>query len=1334
MRRRSGPRRVRRVGGISFPALASALIAFVFVVAAAPARAVNDTEEFARIGSEGTGAGQLSLPTGSATDPVTGHVYVGAIGNHGRIDEFTPWGGFVKAFGFDVAPGSVNEQQEVRLRASAGAFRLEFGSSSTSDLPFDASAGEVENALDALPNVSAGGGAVSVSALPGNASTSTPGIYVVAFKGSLAGTDVPQLAATSGTPPLSGGNPTTSLEVRTRVDGTSGTTGLESCTAESGCKAGLSGAGAGEIRSNQSVAVDPAGNIYVRETVESNDRVQKFTPAGHFILMFGGKVNKTEVHVREEQEAHLEPVTVTPQDENLCTAASGDECGAGAPGTGEGQFSNGLSLGLGPSGSIYVGDAARIQRFNEAGEFEAEIPIPGKTVRRLSVDPSSGDLYVVFQTAEGQIEEGVHRLNPVSGEEIGDLKVGNPNALATDLAGDLYAIDEARVGEGAHFSRVLEFSPAGNQITTLATAEKVPGATEESQRFPLRGLGTNSAGDLYVSNAAAGKGAFLRAFGPPPLSFESPPRVPPEIAAQFALSVGTESAELGAQINPRFWNDTEYYVEYGTAPCFEGGCATKPLPPGGRLTDKVTSASLPTAPIAIGGLSPETIYHYRFVAQSSGGGPVFGLVGQSGAMAEGTFTTPRLPETAGPCPANEAFRSNSSALLLDCRAYEMVSPVEKANGDIVTLNITTGQPATLDQSSISGDRLAYGSYRAFSDAESAPYTSEYVAARNGDGWSNHAISPPHTNWVVAPGLRTDTEFKAFSPDLCQSWLTSFADPPLAAGAPEGHPDLYRRQDSLCGGEAFEAMNIVEPAHGESLELELQGVSGNGNRTIFLASAKLTPDATVGKVQLYGHEAGNPDLRMICILPDGEAFEESCSGGQSYEQGIGTTRKASVTGALSSDGSGVFWTAAIGEPGKIYLRKNPFAEGAECLAPGSPCTIAVSKVAEEESTTDSSQFRAAAADGNKAIFTTGSDLYEFKVEGETTHLIAHKILGLMGLSDNVSKIYFVSEEALAGNAVSGQRNLYLYEADEGGGAGKFKFIGAIVAKDMAGGLATPEESVSPIDPMPSFHTARVSADGRFAVFTSFARLTGYDNTDIGSGESDSEVFLYDAGANGGQGKLVCASCNPSGERPQGANIGRSDKPFWSAAEIPPYENNLFAPRVLADDGSRLFFNTTDRLVPRDTNGTQDVYEWERPGVGSCLESSPTFSPANGGCIDLISSGLSIRHSELVDASPSGNDVFFTTLSSLLPQDPGLVDIYDARVDGGFPAPPPPKAECEGEACQSPPLQPLPQNPSSSTYQGPGNPAAHRGRRCSRKAQSSKRRRRQSHCKRRTRAKR
>ena len=138
-----------------------------------------------------------------------------------------------------------------------------------------------------------------------------------------------------------------------------------------------------------------------------------------------------------------------------------------------------------------------------------------------------------------------------------------------------------------------------------------------------------------------------------------------------------------------------------------------------------------------------------------------------------------------------------------------------------------------------------------------------------------------------------------------------------------------------------------------------------------------------------------------------------------------------------------------------------------------------------------------------------------------------------------------------------------------------------------------------------------------------------------------------------------------------------------------------------DGDRLFFNYPGVLHPRDTNQRPDVYEWEGQGRGTCT--------GVGGCIGLISAGNGLGAS-LADASATGDDVFFTTAGSLLPGDAGGVDLFDARVGGGFPEPPPP-FECEGDDCQGPPTVPADPTPGTAVLVGHSNPPlriAHRHR--------------------------
>jgi hypothetical protein len=87
-----------------------------------------------------------------------------------------------------------NEAQKITIKASAGQFKLAFGADTTPGLPFDASAAEVQSALQALPSIGAGN--VTVTGGPGDLSGSHP--YLASFGGELAATDVAAIAVQSG--------------------------------------------------------------------------------------------------------------------------------------------------------------------------------------------------------------------------------------------------------------------------------------------------------------------------------------------------------------------------------------------------------------------------------------------------------------------------------------------------------------------------------------------------------------------------------------------------------------------------------------------------------------------------------------------------------------------------------------------------------------------------------------------------------------------------------------------------------------------------------------------------------------------------------------------------------------------------------------------------------------------------------------------------------------------------------------------------------------------------------------------------------------------------------
>lgn len=1260
-------------------------------------------------GLPGGGAGQFRFPQSVTSNPQNGHLFVADTKNY-RIVEMTAWGEFVKTWGWGVVASGPdnkaprNERQELTVNAGGGTYTLAYFNTldstkeflqKTAPIPYDASAATVQAALEGTGSLA-----------PGDLTVSGPsgGPFTIEFIGPLADFDVPPL-----------GIDATDLSGTAAVKTPQGGGSFEICVPANGdvCQRGQSGGHApGQLPDlTGGIAVGQNGDVYVYERFVTNPsaegkslRVQEFDPAGNFLAMWGGEVNKTKSAQVGTSEA----------ERNLCAKAqveAGDVCGTGVPvssGTPKGQFNEGSTEGnkiaVGPSGSVFVGDPERIQRFDPNGAFEGEYTVSGgelsgKVVKSMAMD-QAGNFYVTVERphphgGEIGLVPDVRKLAPTGEEavEVAKFPAADPSAVTVDAAGNVYIIDfEGHTATSSNTRKVIAYDKDGNQL--IFAGERFA----ESGELALLGLGTGSGcgiagSDLYVTEGGSGGETSIRAFGPAPNpSVCPPPAAAPSIDDQYAAAVDTREATLGGKINPRFWPDARYYVEFGTGKCSEGGCDRQaPAPPGSLVTNATISSDVAVQAF-LTDLEPATTYHYRFVAQSSGGGPVRGLGGSVGADgAEGTFTTwqPQVADTNSNCP-NQTLRTGPSAALPDCRAFEMVSPVDKNGSDILTLaNAGTAEPAAFNQSSTDGDRLAYSAFKAFGDARSAPFTSAYLAGRGEDGWSTHSISPPQGPTVFTHSVErtTESQFKAFSPDLCSAWLLDGADQVLAPGAVKGFANIYRRDN--CGEEAdtYSALTTIAPPHLAPSDYQpiVEGFSADGSRAVIGARDALTPNAPdlAGDALLY-EAFGAGKLRLLCILPDGSPVgpaSNGCSLGTASGGLFDSTGRSSTLGnAISADGSRIYWSEKAlpgNAEGDLYVRVN----GKE--------TVRV--------TSQPAQYWTASDDGSKALYTIGgleinqggANLYEFDLAEGQSHLIAGKVDGLLGASEDASRVYLISEEALDGAASAGKPNLYLYEE------GQFSFIATVTSVDGAARV-----SLSPVATEPKRHVSQVSADGQSVVFMSSAPLTGYDNTDLSSGKADAEVYVYDAKA----GQLRCASCNPTGQRPAGVLIGKGTPEYWAAARIRTSETELYpSPRILSEDGRRAFFESYDSLSPADTNGKRDVYEWEAPGKGDCTEASSAFSPTNGGCLSLISSGESPDDSQVYAVDADGSDVFISTSSSLLPQDPGLVDVYDARVDGGFPAPLGTSA-CEGEACQGPLVPPNDPTPASAAYKGPGNPAA------------------------------
>ncbi len=395
------------------------------------------------------------------------------------------------------------------------------------------------------------------------------------------------------------------------------------------------------------VAIDESSgggrDLYV--TDPGHFRVEKFDPSGKFLLMFGKEVNKTKVEA-----------SASAAEQNVCTAASGDECQSGTKGEeGAGQFSNPRFVAVdssesASSGDVYIGDAGTktLYKFAPDGSFisaedgSAAPKGPFAGIDGVTVD-SSGKVWVSDQrgfafrfAADGSF------VTPVLETRDG----ATPGGIEVEGNGEFYLV--------SGFHTLEKFGSEGQLVGRVT-----PVMSEHGQ--PVSGVTLNRSSDVLYIDFGIEVGSILPGCDPPKPPFTAFCQIAesfgfPQLASGAGLAadsgddavlvadegagvadrfvvgleaitgsageIGSREATVHGTVNPEGATVTECGFEYGTSEEYGQSAACE---------QSVGSGISPVSVQArLKGLEGGTTYHYRVFAKNSAG-----VV----RAEDGTFTT-----------------------------------------------------------------------------------------------------------------------------------------------------------------------------------------------------------------------------------------------------------------------------------------------------------------------------------------------------------------------------------------------------------------------------------------------------------------------------------------------------------------------------------------------------------------------------------------------------------------------------------------------------------------------------------------------------------------------
>jgi hypothetical protein len=685
-------------------------------------------------------------------------------------------------------------------------------------------------------------------------------------------------------------------------------------------------------------------------------------------------------------------------------------------------------------------------------------------------------------------------------------------------------------------------------------------------------------------------------------------------------------------------------------------------------------------------------YHYRLAVEDEAqfkGEPQY-----SPTVRTLTIPAPE-PETQPACP-NAAVRTGPSARLPDCRAYEQVTPVNKEGADDIfdygslvlahTVVGIDGEHIIFQRTPTKWGQNVGGSFEG---------ESSYSFARTPAGWAMTSLYPqPQTGGLT---LRRETNRTFDTPDLSQvlveessnvSNVDSSREVKYAFGPPGG-PYTTVASDFVEGeGNEEEhwghwvaqsrdgSVAVIESPDHELIPGERTGTTKNREFGNYLGNDLYAySEGRLSQVNAYtdGETIGTCGAEMV----EGREGGGNRGQGQEYEN-LGISLESGSINAVSSNGSRIFFEAyPAGCPSReeqIELRRDD---------DGSTPKIELYMRLDGKETVDIGNyiFEGANPEGTRVLLSRwgagGLEYFSYNTEtGSTKRLFSLQDDALgdkHALSEDGDVYYFEAiGSPLTPEAPANLSDIYRYD----------------ITSETMSFVAVSEQTAG--DHNGGFYLSPDGGDFYFNVRSVQGVSGSAQPPPIGETEQGKPVqaYRYDSA----EGVVQCVSC-ASPHDPEPKLLGTF---------LPEYgpEPFILAPlgSPASENGNFVFFDTPSALVAQDVNGeitpevtpgeeessdffspSSDVYEWRRYGVDGCGRVQ--------GCLALITNGVDGTQNVLLGVGHSGRDVFIGTHSQLAPTDTDESgDIYDVRIDGGFPAPAPPPTECEGDACSTAALAP------------------------------------------------